>query len=136
MYQRILLAIDKDGSYAQTLAEARHFAASSDGVLGIIHVHHDANRDISDSQAILQEARQAAGEELAVEIHLLESDPVYGVTGIAEAIACTAREWNADLLVLGTSGSRGLKRFMDDSVAGQVVNMVDISIMLVRPHGK
>ena len=136
MYQRILLAIDKDDSYQQALAEARYFVASSGGVLGIIHVHHDANLNTSDSQAILKEARQAAGEGIAVETYLLESDPVYGVSGIAQAIACTAREWEADLLVLGTSGSRGLKRFMDDSVAGQVVNMIGISIMLVRPHCK
>lgn len=136
MYRRILLAIDKDDSYRQALAEARYFAASSGGILGIIHVHHDANPDTRDAQAILQAARQAVGEGVVVETHLLESAPVYGVNGVAQAIACTAREWEADLLVLGSSGSRGLKRFMDDSVAGQVVNMIDISIMLVRPQPK
>ncbi|MFU8836881.1 MAG: universal stress protein [Thiohalomonadaceae bacterium] len=136
MYQRILLAIDRDDSYQQALAEARYFAVSSGGILGIIYVHHDGDLDTRDAQAILQAASKAVGEGIVVETHLLESDPVYGVNGIAQAIACTAREWEADLLVLGSSGSCGLKRFMDDSVAGLVVNMIDISIMLVRPQLK
>ena len=56
------------------------------------------------------------------------------MNGVSEAIANAVTEWGADLLVVGTKGRRGLERLVIGSVAGQLVNTVDISILLVRPH--
>ena len=45
----------------------------------------------------------------------------------------TAAEWGADLLAVGTSHRQGLERFYIGSVAEQLVNKVNASVLLVRP---
>jgi len=54
----------------------------------------------------------------------------YGLNGIAEAIAAATTDWNADLLVVGTSNRRGLERFIVGSVAEQLIAKVNSSILL------
>ena len=82
----------------------------------------------------MQPSKSAAAEALAVEIRLLEADGQYGLSGVSEAIGNAASEWGADLLVVGTKGRRGLERLVIGSVAGKLVNTVDMSIFLVRLH--
>src|SRR5690606_1539263 len=44
----------------------------------------------------------------------------------------TAKNWNADLLVLGTHGRTGLKHLLMGSVAERVLRHSDIPVMVVR----
>ena len=83
---------------------------------------------------MLEQAKSTAAETLTVETRLLEAEGQYGLSGVSEAISNAVSGWGADLLVVGTKGRRGLERLVIGSVAGKLVNTVDISIFLVRLH--
>jgi nucleotide-binding universal stress UspA family protein len=51
---------------------------------------------------------------------------------IAEAIADAARDWGADLVVVGTHGRRGFARLLVGSVAENLVRIATTSLILVR----
>lgn len=50
---------------------------------------------------------------------------------IARVLVCEAAEWDADLLVMGMHSSRGLKRLVVGSVAGQVALLTRTPLLLV-----
>ena len=54
------------------------------------------------------------------------------VTGIVDALANGAREWGADLVVLGSSHRRVLERWIIGSVAEQLLSKIDASLLVVR----
>jgi nucleotide-binding universal stress UspA family protein len=43
-----------------------------------------------------------------------------------------ARDWEADLVIVGTHGRRGLERLLVGSVAEKLVRVANTSLMLVR----
>jgi len=71
-------------------------------------------------------------ENINVDTQLLISGSDYGLNGITMAIAASAVDWGADLVVAGTSNKKGIDRFFLGSVAEELVTKVDCSIMLVR----
>lgn len=96
---------------------------------------------VSDSEGVDQEtglellaqAQFAVGEGVDVETRVVHADAMYGLNGIAEAIANAANEWGADLVVVGTSNRRGLERLVIGSVGEQLIAKVGASVLLVRP---
>jgi nucleotide-binding universal stress UspA family protein len=57
-------------------------------------------------------------------------------TSVAELILIQAKEWSADLIVMGTHGRRGLKRLALGSDAEMVVREANIPVLLVRETEK
>jgi nucleotide-binding universal stress UspA family protein len=53
----------------------------------------------------------------------------------ADAIVRQARKWDADLIVIGTHGRRGVRRMVMGSDAEQVVRTSPVPVMLVRARG-
>jgi nucleotide-binding universal stress UspA family protein len=51
---------------------------------------------------------------------------------VAEMIVDAAKQWNADLLVAGTHGRRGVERLLVGSVAENLVRIATTSLLLVR----
>ena len=64
----------------------------------------------------------------------MQAKAEYGLNGVSDAIASVVKDWNADLLVVGTANRRGLERMVIGSVAEQVIAKVESSILLVRPR--
>jgi nucleotide-binding universal stress UspA family protein len=84
----------------------------------------------SGAQAFLdQAADMARGAGLSVETRLVESE----VKQVAEMLADAASAWQADLLVVGSHGRRGVERFFVGSVAERLVQKASTSLLLVRP---
>ena len=135
MFTKILAAIDGSETSMAALMEAKRMAVSHHAMLRIVYAV--ANSDDTDQQVglrLLERAKSAVGEGLEVETRMLQAEAEYGLNGITEAIAAAANEWDADLLVVGTSNRRGLERLVIGSVAEQLVSKVDASILLVRPR--
>jgi nucleotide-binding universal stress UspA family protein len=78
---------------------------------------------------VLQEAEtrvRAAG--VAVETELYES-----YSGrVSDLVIAKAREWGAQLIVLGTHGRRGVGRMLLGSDAEQVLRQSPVPVLLVR----
>ncbi|SEK44559.1 universal stress protein [Nitrosovibrio tenuis] len=138
MYRKVMVAIGSDETSPFALQEALHIASTDGAQLCIVHAAAKADDEENKNQRagadLLGQAASAASAVPRVETRLLNSDGVYGLNGIAEVIANAAAEWGAELLVVGTKGRRGLERLVIGSVAEKLVQTVEISILLVRPH--
>jgi len=64
-----------------------------------------------------------------IETIFTEGDPGHEIVRVAE-------ENNADLVVLGTHGYSGWKRFTIGSVAELVIKHAPCSVLIIRPEGK
>jgi nucleotide-binding universal stress UspA family protein len=69
--------------------------------------------------------RDAVARGLDVETHVREGDP-------AEVIIDVANEQHADLIVVGSRGLTGIKRFLLGSVSSKVSHHASTSVMIVR----
>ena len=80
-------------------------------------------------RALLDTAEKAVKREgVKVDTVLIES--IGGAA--ADLILAQAKQWQADLIVMGTHGRRGLARLAMGSDAEQVVRAATVPVMLVR----
>ena len=135
MFVKVMAAIDGSETSMEALMEAKRMAISHHAMLRIVYAVADSGEaDRQVGLTLLERAKAAVGAGLDVETHVLQAEAQYGLTGIAEAIAVAANEWNADLVVVGTANRRGLERLVIGSVAEQLVAKIDASMLLVRPR--
>jgi nucleotide-binding universal stress UspA family protein len=144
MYQRILVPVDGSPTSERALQEALRLARQQSGRLELVHVLGDVRLMEANSYinyAEMKDAMTSAGKKLlaqtqmaaqqsgtAAEVKLLEA----GGTRIASAIVEEARQWQADLIVIGTHGRSGFSRVLFGSVAEGVVRTAHIPVLLIR----
>ena len=148
MYKRIMVAVDESFMTSKVLGTAIEIAKSNGAKLAICHAIDEtifANREVEmmmpnsvgkaeyrlrlGAQGFLGKAAdtaRAAGVE--VEIKLVESEQKH----VSDMLADTSAEWQADLLVVGTHGRRGMERYFVGSVAERLVRKAGTSLLLVR----
>jgi nucleotide-binding universal stress UspA family protein len=139
---RILVAIDFSPHSDKALKYAIGLAKSLDAKLHLVHAYHVALpvgppnqvavppqfwtdiREAADRR--LQETlRSAQAEGVECEGHLTALSP-------APAIAETADEIDADLIVMGTRGNTGLKHVLLGSVAERTLRLAQIPVLTVK----
>ncbi len=144
MYQRILVPVDGSPTSERALQEALRLARQQSGRLELVHVLGDVRLMEANSYinyAEMKDAMTSAGKKLlaqtqmaaqqsgtAAEVKLLEA----GGARIASAIVEEARQWQADLIVIGTHGRTGFSRVLFGSVAEGVVRTAHIPVLLIR----
>lgn len=146
MYEKILVPIDGSETSARGLDEAIRFAKAGQG--GQIRLLHVVNEFIFDGayspgiyandlfaslrdtgKSILSQAEGVVKQQgVAVDSVMLES---IGAPA-ADFIVAQARQWPADLIVMGTHGRRGLARLAMGSDAEYVIRMAPVPVLLVR----
>lgn len=147
MYKNILLAIDGSDVSNAAVEEVIKLTKDQDVRVRIIYVVDENNvyyggpgfdfsllisalkdegRTLLDNVAKAMESRA----NIKVETSLLELKSLQG--RIAEIIVNEAKEWPADLLVLGTHGRRGLNRLFLGSVAENIIRIATVPVLLVR----
>lgn len=152
MYGKILVPVD--GSEASTwgLNEAVKIAKSQGGQIRLVHVVNEYILDCTYSPGIyaanLIESLRKGGRtildmaEAAVQRQGIKPECVLleSIGGAAaDQILAQAKEWPAELIVMGTHGRRGLLRIAMGSDAEQVVRAAMVPVLLVRciaPQGK
>jgi nucleotide-binding universal stress UspA family protein len=148
MYTRILVAIDDSSCSTKALDEAVRLSKALGASLCIAHVadegpltqhgmglgsYIDINKvkdEIrTDMQRLLDQAvAKAAAAGCSAETRPIESTK----RRVAEMIADAAREWRADLVVVGTHGRRGFERMLVGSVAENLTRIAETSLLMVR----
>ena len=83
----------------------------------------DQLKQASESVERIAEALRKGG--FKAESRVLENE-------IRTAILDAARDWNADLIVLGSHGEKGLRKFLMGSVAESVAHHAQCSVLIVR----
>lgn len=148
MYKRIAVAVDSSETSKQALQEAINLAHFHKAKLIIIHVAdvslpQDADvgylaLDIDKYQESVRQIGKKILNQMSAmansigvqnEQELIETQ-YYGQ--IANKINEAIRTLNIDLLVIGTEGRTGLRRFFLGSVAETVVRSSSIPVLLIR----
>lgn len=146
MYQKILVPIDGSEISTQGLKEAIKLAKSQHSQIRLFHIANDrivdsGYGDSSYGGQIIECARENGQKVLSGALtlarqHGLEAETVLveSIGGPASAMIVTeAKEWPADLIVMGTHGRRGLRRLAMGSDAESVVRDTRVPVLLV--HG-
>lgn len=147
MYSRIIVAVDSSHASNHALDEAVKIAKASNATLRIIHVLDDLSISLAANpyagyytgelietmrrrgEKLLEQASaQATAAGVPVETILVDD---LGLP-VEERIIEAAREWCADLIVMGTHGRRGVKRAMLGSSAEGVLRTSPVPVLLVR----
>lgn len=149
MYRRILVPFDGSEPSQRALREAIKVAKDGGAKLHLLHIvdefllggSYDASY-ISDAyyadaiaalqtsaKQILQHAEEIARSHgIQPESTLLETIG----TRVADHIVQQAKDWRADLVVMGTHGRRGLRRIVLGSDAEWVLRSTPTPVLLVR----
>lgn len=150
MYEKILVAVDGSPTSLRGLNEAIRVAKAMRGRLLVIHVVNElmiqaeyvptvyyepillSLRD-SGTKVLEQAMGIARRADVSCEQKLIET--LGGKA--ADEIVKQAKEWSADLIVLGTHGRRGLKRLAMGSDAELVLRQAPVPVLMVRdqPEG-
>lgn len=145
MYGKILVPVDGSETSTLGLNEAVKMAKAQGSQLRLVHIVNEYLLDCTYSagvyatslieslrnrgQIVLDHAEAAALlQGLKPECVLLET-----IGGrAADLILAQAKEWSADLIVMGTHGRRGLVRIALGSDAEAVVHGATVPVLLVR----
>jgi nucleotide-binding universal stress UspA family protein len=143
MYRRILVPVDGSETSNKALMAALEVAGLKGGKVRLVHapgeLAHVAGYRYSaqlrsvvrdGGLQILQRALAIAdAAEVSAETRLLDSA---GDSRLGELVAQEARQWGADLIVVGTHGRRGVKRALLGSGAEQVIRLAPVPVLAVR----
>jgi nucleotide-binding universal stress UspA family protein len=150
MYSRILCPIDGSATSERGLDEALRLARDQKARLRLLYVV-DAHLAAVDPYgtvniADLMASSRAFGNELleralarakadGVDAEAATLDTLSGPVG--ETVTDDARNWKAELIVMGTHGRRGVRRVVMGSDAELVVRTSPVPVLLVRaPEGE
>jgi nucleotide-binding universal stress UspA family protein len=149
VYKKILVPIDGSEISTRGLKEAIKFAKSQDSQIRLFHIANDRIVDSGDGDSsyggqVIECAREngqkvLSGAVILARRHGLEVETVLveSIGGPAAAMIITeAREWPADLIVMGTHGRRGLRRLAMGSDAESVVRDTRVPVLLVHGPSK
>jgi nucleotide-binding universal stress UspA family protein len=95
------------------------------GAVVVLHYIEDAKRASEEWYKVAGEIASAGGVRFS-------SETILDVASVADAILSYAEGKKADLIVMGTKGRTGLKRFLLGSVARGVVAHAKSSVLVVR----
>jgi nucleotide-binding universal stress UspA family protein len=145
MYNRILVAVDGSETSTLSLREAIELAKDQHASLRIIYIVDLTliYTDVGAPAVEYQKTLQAAGEKVITACSAvargsgIEFDAVaipINTIGqhIYDAIEDEAKRWQADLIVVGTHGRRGIRRFLLGSVAEGVARVASKPVLLIR----
>ena len=147
MYKRIAVAVDGSKTSDKALEEAIGLAREMGARILLLHVCEEVpviwepvGMSVIPTQDIMQaiadagkallgkHAEQVAGQGVAAETSLVETYD--GRMG--SVISETALKWDADLLVVGTHGRKGMEHLLMGSVAEGVARTASMPVLLVR----
>lgn len=144
MFQRILVPVDGSETSNKAMVAALNLARLTGGRLRIVHAFDDIVY-ISGYEYDAQ-ARYAAREEAAKVLETAKAVALAAGIGaetclletrgrrLGEAIADEAQAWDAELVVVGTHGRRGVGRVLLGSGAEQIIRTSPVPVLTIRNH--
>ena len=146
MYSRILVAIDGSDTSDLALREAIKLAQELHSLLRLVHVVDLTlvYTDLGGPYVLdYQRAIQAAGQKVIADAAAIAREAgiefdtapiVIDMVGqhAYDAIEDEAKHWRAELIVIGTHGRRGVRRWLLGSVAEGVARVATKPVLLVR----
>jgi nucleotide-binding universal stress UspA family protein len=146
MFKRILVPVDGSPTSNKALVAALQLARDAGGRVRLVHCFDELvyftgfeySADLvaqakTYAERVLQDATAIAGSAGVSSDTRLVDRPGQR---LGEAVAEEARSFEADLVVVGTHGRRGLGRALLGSGAEQVIRLAPVPVLVVRePEG-
>lgn len=144
MYKRIMVSVDGSDTSNRGLKEAINLAKDQQATLAIAHVidivvsfgagqfpqtYVEATRELA--RHTIDKARETA-HAAGIEAEIQSVEILTSGYHVGDTVAQLARDWKADLLVVGTHGRRGVSRLLIGSVAERIVRVSPCPLLLVR----
>ena len=140
---RVLLATDFSSCSAAATHEAAELARALDADVVVVHVYHYPATVLPDGTTLpvdpstVEDMLQHLDGQLALEAGVLRAQGIPTTTALREGnaapeIVAAAEELDASVIVMGTHGRTGLKRWLLGSVAEHVVRAARCPVMTVR----
>jgi nucleotide-binding universal stress UspA family protein len=137
MYKRILVPVDGSETSGQALAAALQLAQLKGGCVRLVyvleevshvngyalHLAHDHARKVLDAASATAKAAGVDCDERLVDVP---------GSRLGEIVSEEARSWEADLVVVGTHGRRGVGRALLGSGAEQVIRLAPVPVLTIR----
>lgn len=146
MYQRILVPVDGSPTSAQALTAALQMARTDGARIRLVHVVDETAyltgfdsfggysgellKAMRESGAKILNDAMAVAQSAGVEVDNMLFD-TFGQR-LGETVADAAKLWNADLIVVGTHGRRGIGRAFLGSGAEQIIRLAPAHVLVVR----
>ncbi len=141
MYKQILIAVDGSETSRLALDDALQLAREQGAKVLLLHVYEPIISSSTHGVVDLTEAIRSEGEKIAA-VALEEArkagvearNRVVDAAGrrVASVIVEEANAADADLIVLGTHGRRGLEHLVLGSVAEGVARRAAVPVLLIR----
>ncbi|WP_427914978.1 universal stress protein [Ramlibacter sp. MMS24-I3-19] len=142
MYTRILVPVDGSEPSHKAVASAVDLALQHGARLRLLNVFdamdyltgYEVSASVLDdarrcADRVLEEARRPADVAgVPCEVHCADG---LG-TRLGDVVAADARAWEADLIVIGSHGRRGLGRLLLGSGAEEILRLAPVPVLLVR----
>jgi len=145
MFHRILIPVDGSPTSTKALVAGLQLARESGGRVRLLHFLDDMPylTGFEYSAELIQETRSHAESALKDAMAVAESAGVPTdmrlVEGLGqrlgEVVAQESRDFEADLVVVGTHGRRGLGRVLLGSGAEEVLRLAPVPVLAVRSEG-
>lgn len=145
MYKRILVPVDGSATSHCGLREAIRLAKDQGAVLRLVHVVDEFLLDSTYLPALDYDAyckaRREAGQRTLAQMQAMTREQNIEAEGLlletiggraADLIVDAARQWPADLIVMGTHGRRGVRRLLMGSDAALVLHATAVPVLMVR----
>lgn len=139
----LLLAIDFSESSSAVVDVALELAKRFSATIHIVHAFDlpiplVTPYEVAIPEAYLDQTRKAAAHKLAIVVEQIAAQDVAVESYLTEApaapaIARTAEEVDADLVVMGTHGHTGIKHLVLGSVAERTMRLAPCSVLVVKP---
>ena len=146
MYKRILVPLDGSETSTKALTAALQLARLSGGRVRLVHVVEELaylsgfdqyGGYSGDLIAIMRENGAKIlndGMAIAQSAGVEADNMLYDNFGerVGEVVADAAKRWNADLIVVGTHGRRGVGRVLMGSGAEQIIRLAPVPVLVIR----
>lgn len=149
MYQNIVCAIDGSDLSTKALSHALALAVKTGGRLTVVTVTEPSvivspgaemmMVDTSTIIADLDKAKEESAKATLAEAEELAKASAIAITKLhvanstaADGIIHAAKQVNADLIVMGSHGRRGLGRLLLGSQAAEVLSHSDLPVLIVK----
>jgi len=142
MYKRILVPVDGSPTSIRGLDEAIGLAKLGGGSVRLVHVldrvvFPGGETYTVDVFGLLREAGERILQKMKAHAAAAGIDASTFLSEVLPGRVCDvvveqAKEFGADLIVLGTHGRRGVRRLVLGSDAEQVVRTASVPVLLVR----
>ena len=139
-FKRILIAVDTSDIGAHATLVGLELASALGAKIAFIHVIAPAISDGAWFAFASPELSQAPGIEISQVLESLKArapTPAQAVSFVpvgdpAQSITGAARDWTADLVVIGSHGREGVDRVLLGSVAEAVARHAPCPVLIVR----